>query len=169
MAAKLLIFEADRDLPQKKKFPLEPICCYVGRHKVISDSEPLLQFWAHKPLAWQILPHCRSSISLPGNISQLLFRRSLACFNSGHVNKFSISHQRTTFGQNGLWAWIVDAQAVSDVSKLARMCCTVTRQGKWQHCTKQLRCWDSVYAIWELTPLSQNASFNMNTPGAVRP
>ncbi len=51
--AKRAIYEAQA--PQEapaRRFPLEPICVFLGRSKLTSDKGERLQFWVHKQLAW---------------------------------------------------------------------------------------------------------------------
>jgi hypothetical protein len=38
-------------LPRQQCFPKEPICCFVGKEKMTSNTGPLLRFWAYKQIA----------------------------------------------------------------------------------------------------------------------
>ena len=50
--AKREIWQADiNELPRQRRFPLEPICCFIGKEKMTSDTGPYLRFYVHKQAA----------------------------------------------------------------------------------------------------------------------
>ncbi len=50
------LLEADAmEQPVRQKFPLEPIVCYVRKDKMTTDMGDMIQFWAHRQLATEIL------------------------------------------------------------------------------------------------------------------
>jgi hypothetical protein len=46
-------------LLRQQHFSKEPICCFVGKEKMTSDTGPLLQFWAYKQIARDVFAHCK--------------------------------------------------------------------------------------------------------------
>jgi hypothetical protein len=51
--AKKAIYETHaHEEAHARRFPLEPICVFLGRSKLTSDKGERLQFWVHKQLAW---------------------------------------------------------------------------------------------------------------------
>lgn len=58
--AKKEILNADvTDLPAQRRFPLEPICCSIGKQKMTSDTGPQLRFWVHRQKARSIFDRCK--------------------------------------------------------------------------------------------------------------
>jgi hypothetical protein len=50
--AKRQLLEASvTELPGRRRFPLEPIACFVGKNKMTSDTSDKIRFWAHRRLA----------------------------------------------------------------------------------------------------------------------
>jgi hypothetical protein len=45
-------------LPRQQDFPKEPICCFVGKEKMTSNTRPLFRFWSYKQIAWDVFA-CR--------------------------------------------------------------------------------------------------------------
>jgi hypothetical protein len=43
---------------RQQRFPKEPICCFVGKEKMTSNTRPLLRFWAYKQIVQDVFP-CR--------------------------------------------------------------------------------------------------------------
>jgi hypothetical protein len=43
------------ELPVQRRFPLEPIVCYVENKKMTMDTGDMIQFWAHRRLAREAL------------------------------------------------------------------------------------------------------------------
>jgi hypothetical protein len=50
-AKKRLMEATVADFPGTRRFPLEPIACFVGKHKMTTDTSDAIQFWAHRRLA----------------------------------------------------------------------------------------------------------------------
>ena len=58
--AKREILNADiLELPWQRRFPLEPICCFIGKEKVTSDTGPILRYWVHQREARSIFDRCK--------------------------------------------------------------------------------------------------------------
>lgn len=60
LAAKREIWNADPlNLPRQRRFPCEPICCFIGKEKMTSDTGPALRAWAHKTIARGVFERCK--------------------------------------------------------------------------------------------------------------
>jgi hypothetical protein len=46
-------------LPLQQRFPLEPICCFVGTKQMTLDTSPQLRFWAYKQIAHRVFDRCK--------------------------------------------------------------------------------------------------------------
>ena len=58
--AKREILRADvTALPRQRRFPLEPICCFIGNEKMTSDTGPQLRHWVHRHLARCVFDRCK--------------------------------------------------------------------------------------------------------------
>lgn len=58
--AKREILEADvTELPAQRRFPLEPICCFIGKEKITSDTGPQLRFLVHRQKARMVFDRCQ--------------------------------------------------------------------------------------------------------------
>jgi hypothetical protein len=50
-AKQAILGKTNRQDTTTKRFPLEPICMFLGRNKLTSDKGDCLRFWAHKQVA----------------------------------------------------------------------------------------------------------------------
>jgi len=50
-AKKRLLDANAMELPTTRRFPLEPIACFVGKNKMTSDTSEAIRLWAHRRLA----------------------------------------------------------------------------------------------------------------------
>ena len=58
--AKREILSADvTELPRQRRFPLEPICCFIGKEKMTSDTGPQLRSWVHRQVARTVFDRCK--------------------------------------------------------------------------------------------------------------
>lgn len=58
--AKREILEANvTELPAQRRFPLEPICCFIGKEKITSDTGPQLRFLVHRQKARWVFDRCK--------------------------------------------------------------------------------------------------------------
>lgn len=64
LAAKREIWDADPlTPPRQRRFPCEPICCFIGQEKMTSDTGPSLRAWAHKRIARGVFERCKVLVS----------------------------------------------------------------------------------------------------------
>jgi hypothetical protein len=54
-AKQCLLQAASNSRPTRRRFPLEPIACFVGKDKMTTDTLSAIQFWAHRQLAKEAL------------------------------------------------------------------------------------------------------------------
>ncbi len=48
-------------IPWQQRFPKEPICCFVGKEKMTSNTGPLLRFWGYKQIARDVFARQKKS------------------------------------------------------------------------------------------------------------
>ena len=58
--AKQYIWDLDPDnLPRQETFPLEPLCIFLVKEKISSDTGAIIRFWDHKQLSEEVYRNLR--------------------------------------------------------------------------------------------------------------
>jgi hypothetical protein len=75
-----------------RRFPLEPVCVFLGRNKLTSDKREALSFWVKRQIARKIYHELDISMCIPstkwiGNVYTPVYDIPRASFRFGHVNK----------------------------------------------------------------------------------
>ncbi len=126
--AKRCLLEADAaGATSCRRFPLEPIACFVGKDKTSLDTGEAIPFWVHCWLAREALVDRkvlteRQFDALHGMQYLPACTVSLRCFKYGRANRSGILLAQMLYGQNGTKQSTNGAQVAEGPKRHLHMC-----------------------------------------------
>jgi hypothetical protein len=117
-----------------KRFPLEPICVFLGRNKLTSDKGDRLCFWAHKQVTKESFYESKIMFEefelVDWEMVYLALHKSQGCSKFGHANRsWTLPRQIGTGPGSALYVHF--AQAVHRYPRHALTSCSAAMKAMW--------------------------------------
>ncbi len=131
---KKAIWDTDHnpDAPTQR-FPLEPLCIFLGRNKLTLDKGDMLRFWVQKQLAWSRfyeadILYGQKFDSVDWEMVHGALHRVPRMFQI-----WACKQVMNIAPTNGSQPWDLSAQAAVRSERLARTSSSATTQAEWRH------------------------------------